>query len=196
MIFLFLVWFFVTVVLTYQPEKDLKMKQLSIPIKGQSKYYNLPKLPISTRIGLNIEGAFLKEKFNNKTEHYLSIYLQSLNSYKDQNLTEWDRGESVKNISDIYYIAVTDPDLIELTPSIKKNFVFNIGEENHEYLKENDGLIRIIMKSNFFKVMPVKIKYDYAPVNIDVGVIYAAFALIFLYGLIIWEVSFLALQSI
>lgn len=196
MIFLFLVWFFVTAVLTYQPEKDLKMKQLSIPISGYSKHYILPTLPISTRIGLNLEGGFLKEKFNNRTENFLSIYLQSVNSYKDKDLPEWSRSESVKNISEVFHIPVIEPDLIEHTPATKKNLIFMIGEDNLEFLKETHGLIRIIIQSNFYKVMPIKVKYDYAPVNIDVGVIYAAFALIFLYGLIIWEVSIFLVLAI
>lgn len=189
MIFLFLIWFFIVAVLTYQPEKEVKMKQLSIPINGKSKYYILPQLPHSTRIGINLEGAFLKEKFNNRTEYYLSVYLQSIPSREMNDVSDWGPNKELKNMTDPIFIPVSNPELFDFSVSVKKSHLMYVKEDDLDNLKEHKGFIRLVLKSNFYRVMPLKLKYDYAPVNIDVGVIYAAFALIFLYGLIIWEVS-------
>lgn len=192
MIFLFVIWFFIVAVLTIQPEKETKAKQLTVPIQGQTKYYTLPRLPHTTRIGFTFEGGFLKEKFNDSTKNYLTLYLQSVKSKGNTSLYfDYQSSETIRNMTDPIYIPVDDPDRFDVVPTIKKSQIMFVKEDDLDNLKEQHGEIRLVMQSNFFRLMPIKIKYDYAPVNIDVGVIYAAFALIFLYGLIIWEVSYL-----
>lgn len=79
---------------------------------------------------------------------------------------------------------------MKILPDIKQLiFLSYSGEENFEDLKEKHENIRVIIKSNFNASMPVKLGYDRSPINPDIGVILAAFVLMFLYGLIIWEVS-------
>lgn len=72
---------------------------------------------------------------------------------------------------------------------VTKSYTFTINKEEKSHIAETNGIIRIMIKSNFNVHMPIKLGYDLAPINRELGIIYSAFVLIFLYVLIIWEVS-------
>ncbi|XP_058453934.1 P protein-like isoform X2 [Malaya genurostris] len=186
---LFITWMVIMCFLALKDEKIIAEKHLSIPV-GKPRSYILPKLPLSTRVKLSFEGTFLGEQFSNITENYLTIYLQSLTSDLDRNVSDSRSAElgSVRNISDPWHIPIVHPYLFDNAPVIKKPHIFDIGDSNFERIHQQSSVVRLIVKSNIQTSIPIAVQYDQSPVNRDVGVIYAAFVLIFLYALIVWEI--------
>lgn len=184
---LFITWMVIMAFLVVKDEKIVAPKHLSIPV-GKTKSYILPELPLSTRVKFSFEGTFLNEQFTNITEHYLTIYLQSLTSTLEGNLTETYGTESVQNISDPWHIPIVHPYLFDSAPITKRQHIFEISDNSYERIHEQSSVVRLMVKSNIQAGIPISVQYDQSPVNRDVGVIYAAFVLIFLYALIIWEI--------
>ncbi|XP_058826333.1 P protein-like isoform X2 [Topomyia yanbarensis] len=186
---LFITWLLIMGFLVVKDEKIITDKHLSIPV-GKPKAYILPKLPLSSRVKLSFDGTFLGEQFSNITENYLTIYLQSLTSNLDKNVSDTYSTElgSVRNISDPWHIPIVHPYLFDNAPIVKKQHIFEISDSNYDRIHQQSSVVRLIVTSNIQASMPIAVQYDQSPVNRDVGVIYAAFVLIFLYALIVWEI--------
>ncbi|XP_058125318.1 P protein-like [Anopheles ziemanni] len=186
---LFITWLLIMAFMVVKDEKLVEPKHLSIaPFK--TKAYILPHLPQSSRIKVTLEGTFLSEPYNNITEHYLTVYLQMLSSTLETNISDPFASSSAKNISEPWFIPIVHPYLFDSAPIVKEQRLFDIADSNYEHLHQanHPSLVRLMIRSNIPASMPVAIRYDQSPVNRDVGVIYAAFVLIFLYVLIIWEI--------
>ncbi|XP_053694022.1 P protein-like [Sabethes cyaneus] len=186
---LFIAWMIIMAFMVVKDEKFISEKHLSIPA-GRTKSYILPELPQSSRVILAFEGTFSGEQYTNLTEYYLTIYLQSLTSNLDRNQSEmYTAGpDSVRNISDMWFIPIVHPYLFDNAPVVKKQNIFEISDSNYDRIHQQSSAVRLMIKSNIQASIPIAVHYDQSPVNRDVGVIYAAFVLIFLYALIIWEV--------
>ncbi|XP_055638999.1 P protein-like isoform X2 [Toxorhynchites rutilus septentrionalis] len=185
---LFITWMIIITFLVVKDEKLHSEKHLSIPV-DKTKAYILPELPLRSHVRFTFEGTFLSEPFTNTTEHYLTIYLQSLTSTLDGNLDESEgAAESVQNITELWHMPIVHPYLFDSAPLIKKQHIFEIGETSFEHINQQSSVVQLMVKSNIKAIMPISVQYDHSPVNRDVGVIYAAFVLLFLYALIIWEI--------
>ena len=189
--------------LTRTPEKKIEKRQLSIPI-DDARIYNFPVMPSGSRINVTLEGAFLPEVLEQHQrrqtlmsrrknsgdviekekdkDNYLRIYLRT--NTKHRQLTQ-QRIYAIQNPSDFDY-----------SNSTRLPIMFDIGEDNLDLLEEDGEQIQLVIESNFTKTplemkqeMPLIFSYDINPINKQIGVIFAAFVLIFLYALIIWEVS-------
>lgn len=189
--------------LSRTPEKKIEKRQLSIPI-DDARIYNFPTLPGGTRINVTLEGAFLPEVLEQhqrrqtllnrrknsedvfekekEKDNYLRVYLRTDSSHKQ--LTQ----------QRIY--AVQNPSDFDFSNSTRLQIMFDIGEDNLDLLEMEQEQIQLVIESNFTKTpvdkkqeMPLIFSYDVNPINKQIGVIFAAFVLIFLYALIIWEVS-------
>lgn len=197
--------------LTSTPEKTLERKQLAVPI-AEPRIYNFTQLPMGTRINASLAGAFLpfdstrdqqmnkkneftirkpQKKDEHDKENYIRVYLQTVENDENRQLTP----------PKVY--AVTHPSLFDTSNITKVPIMFEIGEENMDIIKENNGLLQLVIESNFTKTpvenkleMPLMLTYDLSPINRQIGVIFAAFVLIFLYALIIWEVRIYKLNSL
>lgn len=186
------VWIMMVGFLTSTPEKHLNIRQLAVPISG-AKIYDFPIKPTGSRINATFTGAFLPSpaqvEFNPKSyrklrpveakENYLRIYLRMDN-------------ESIITPPTIY--GVHPPHLFDLVNMTKIPVMFDITEDLEE-IREKDIKLQLIIESNFTMTaqerkqeMPIMLSYDIGPINRQIGVIFAAFVLIFLYALIIWEV--------
>lgn len=186
--------------LTSTPEKVLNVRQLAVPI-AEPKIYDFPIMPKGLRINATFTGAFLPSaalvEFDPKrpilprarktgkriedTENYIRVYLRS-----DAN--------TILTPAKIY--EVTPPDQFDLFKMSKVPVLFELAEEDLEDLLDYNQTLQLVIESNFTKTpqekkqeMPLMFTYDIAPINRQIGVICAAFVLIFLYVLIIWEVS-------
>lgn len=194
------VWCLMVMFLTSTPEKVLERRLLAIPI-AEPRVYNLTKLPVGgTRINATFAGAFLpseskvdhqqkkhdyitrKSKLEKEKENYIRVYLRS---YKYN-----------EKMTPPKLFAVVEPKYFDTTNTTKIPMMFDIGEDFLEEMKEDDDVLQLVVESNFTKTeedkkqeMPLQFVYDIAPINKQLGVIFAAFVLIFLYALIIWEVS-------
>jgi P protein len=209
--FLVVVWIMMVMFLTSTPEKHFDRRQLAVPI-DEVRIFNFPVLPKGARINSTFSGAFninetkiqnirknqrrsgvqtdFCSKVINETEkeNYIVVYLQS-----SDNIT----------LTPPRTFGVTPPDQFDTTIPVKIPVMFDIGREHLEELKENNLTLQLVVKSNFMKTkeedkqeMPLMFTYDSSPVNRQLGVIFAAFTLIFLYALIIYEVKTLLLLII
>lgn len=185
--------------LTSTPEKVLERRQLAVPI-AEPRIYNFTKLPTGTRINATLAGAFLpfestvdqqqkRQDYTNRKslkidenekENYIRVYLQT---------------NTEKLLTQPKIFAVTPPDQFDTSNTTKIPIMFDIGEDNLEFLKDSDEKLQLVIQSNFTKTpeskkqeMPLMFVYDISPINRQIGVIFASFVLIFLYALIIWEV--------
>ncbi|XP_062548616.1 P protein-like isoform X2 [Armigeres subalbatus] len=184
---LFITWMVIMVFLVAKDEKMVHPKQLSIQA-GKTRSYILPELPLSSKVNFYFEGTFSGEPYSNITEHYLTIYLQSLTSTLEGNETELLNSGSVHNISDTWHVPIVHPYLFDSAPILRKQHSFDISDNNYERIHTKRSAVRLMLKSNVKASVPIAMRYDHSPVNRDIGVIYAAFVLIFMYALIIWEV--------
>lgn len=190
------VWVLMVAFLTSTPEKIIEKRQFSIPV-DDVRIYSFPKLPTGTRINATLEGAFLKEAMEQHTtkkfdyinrkvpnapvENYVQVYLQS---------------DSNRMLTQPKTFPTTKPELFDFTNSSKVPIMFDIGEDNLDQLQMSGEIIQLVIRTNFTKTpqqdkqeMPIIFSYDISPINKQIGVIFAAFVLIFLYALIIWEVN-------
>ncbi|XP_052864843.1 P protein-like [Anopheles cruzii] len=186
---LFITWLLIMAFLVVKDEKLIEQKHLSVS-PGKTRAYILPHLPQSSRVKVTLEGTFLNEPYSNITEYYLTAYLQMLTSTLEANLSEPYASSSAKNISEPWNIPIVHPYLFDSAPIVKEQRLLDIADSNYDALHQahGGGLVRLMIRSNIQASMPVAVNYDQSPVNRDVGVIYAAFVLIFLYVLIIWEI--------
>lgn len=195
------VWLLTVGFLTSTPEKTLEPRQLAVPIY-EPRIFNFPEIPKGTRINASFAGAFeapfdgvveqnliktdymhRKSKFDQKEiENYIRVYLQT---------------DTEKILTPPRIFAVVNPQRFDSANTTKVPIMFDIGEDNMEQLKEDGETIQMVIRSNFTRTpeklkqeMPLTFIYDIAPINKQIGVIFAAFVLIFLYALIIWEVRF------
>lgn len=88
----------------------------------------------------------------------------------------------------MWRLPVIDPQSFDTAPQVTKIQTLDIGESTFKNVVEKEGVIRVILQSNFPAILPVRVGYNRSPINIQLGVIFAAFILIFLYVLIIWEI--------
>lgn len=192
--------------LTIKPEKTIPKRQLSIPIEDP-RIYNFPVLPDKAKINATFEGAFLPEVTE---QHQRRQDLIARRQHGSGRLKLVEREKEKVNYLRIYlrksitHVYLTQPKLYAITPpdqfdnanSTRLSIMFDIGEDNLEDLEQDDEDIQLVIESNFTKTlqenkqeMPLLFSYDIDPINRQIGVIFAAFVLIFLYALIIWEVS-------
>lgn len=188
--------------LTRTPEKKIEKRQLSVPI-DDARIYNFPDLPTGTRINATLEGAFLPEVLeqNQRRQDLLNRRASGgklkveKEKEKENYLRVYLRTDSLRALTIPKIYAITDPELFDHVNSTRLSIMFDIGEDNLESIEENNERIQLVIESNFTRTsiehkqeMPLILSYDINPINKQIGVIFAAFVLIFLYALIIWEV--------
>lgn len=181
------------------PEKILERRQLAVPI-AEPRIYNFTTLPTGTRINATFAGAFLpsesalkryekkvsqkgqrKQKVDRELDNYIRVFLRT--------------NKTFKALTPPKLFAVVPPEAFDTTNTTKVPMMFDIGEDGLIELEDLDEGLQLVIESNFTKTaeekkqeMPLQFVYDISPINRQIGVIFAAFTLIFLYALIIWEV--------
>lgn len=189
--FLVFIWFLMVAFLTSTPEKKILKRQLVIP-KDEPKYYNLPTQPHGTLIQITLQAPFLPDpkehtrRANNRSEDFRN---------KDNSVIIFLRTASEKILTPNKTFFVYKPEEIDFVNASRIEFIFDIGEDNLEDLHEDD-VVQAVIVSNFSKTidddkqeMPITFSVDFTPINKPIGVLFAAFTLILLYALIVWEVS-------
>lgn len=187
--FLVFIWFLMIAFLTSTPEKKIEKRQMVVP-KDDPKFYNLPQQPNGTLIHLTLQGPFLPDQ---------KEYLRKPSSTsedtrnKDNSLVIYLRTISEKILSPNKTFYICKPNEIYLVNASTVEFTFDIGEDNLYEL--NDEVVQAVIISNFSKAsdydkqeMPITLSVDFAPINKPIGLLFAAFTLILLYALIVWEV--------
>lgn len=190
--FLVFIWVLMVAFLTSTPEKKIEKRQLVIP-KDEPKFYNLPTHPHGTLVQITIQAPFLpdpkehtRKTNNNNTEDFRN---------KDNSVIIFLRTAAEKILTPNKTFFVYKPEEIDSVNASRIEFTFDIGEDNFDDLHDDDVLQAVIV-SNFSKShggekqeMPITFSVDFSPINKPIGVLFAAFTLITLYALIVFEVS-------
>jgi P protein len=138
--------------------------------------YNLAEPPFDPRVGLIFKGSFLGEHYDNDSINFMYYYLAI--QHTDGKL---------ENISDHMRFPVVNTSDIDLVKEMKRSKTVHIDYSPYESIKENTTTLSLNLYTNFDVSFPVHFAYDPAPLNKDVGIIYAAIVLLGLYIMIIWE---------
>lgn len=189
--FLVCIWLMMIAFLASTPEKKIAKRQLVVGI-DEPKFYNLPAQPSNTLVHITIQAPFLPDptvkerRTNNKTidkrnkENLLVVFLRT-------------NSEKILTPNKTFYIY--KPEEFDYVNASRIEINFDIGEDNFEDLQEDD-VIQAVFVTNFSKTldhekleMPITFSVDFMPINKPIGVLFAAFTLILLYALIVWEVS-------
>lgn len=190
--FLVCIWFLMIVFLTSTPEKKIEKRQLVLP-KDEPKFYNFPSQPTSTLVHVTIKAPFLSDpreytrrKVNNQT-------IDTRN--KDNTLVIYLRTNTERLLTPNKTFYIYKPEEIDFVNASNLEFMFDIGEDNFFDLEEHE-VVQAVILSNFSKTpqvekqeMAIIFSVDFTPINKPIGVLFAAFTLILLYALIVWEVT-------
>lgn len=188
--FLVAIWIFILAFLTSTPEKKVDRRQLVVPI-DEPKIYDLPKIE-GTVIHITIQAPFLPDPREyptrrNKTldkrnkDNFLTIFLKT------------NIDDRILSPNKTYYVY--PPEKIDFVNASKLEITFDIGAEILEDFEDHE-IAQFVILSNFTKTpnkdkveIPIMFSHDFRTVNKPIGVLFAAFTLILLYALIVWEVT-------
>lgn len=189
--FLVCIWFLMIVFLTSTPEKKIEKRQLVLP-KEEPKFYNFPSQPTSTLVHIKIQAPFLPDP-REYTRRVSNRTIDTRN--KDNTLVIYLRTNTERALTPNKTFYIYKPEEIDFVNASKLEFMFDIGEDNFFDLEEHE-VVQAVILSNFSKTPPVEkqemaiiFSVDFTPINKPIGVLFAAFTLILLYALIVWEVS-------
>lgn len=189
--FLIFIWILMVFFLTSTPEKRIEKRQLTIPI-DEPKYFNFLVQPQSTLVQITLQAPFLPDP---KERTYKSNNTFEDTRNKDNLMVIFLRTQADKILTPNKTFYIYKPEEIDFVNATRIEFTFDIGEDNFEDLREDD-VIQAVILSNFSKSrdgdkqeIPITFSVDFAPINKPIGVLFAAFTLILLYALIVWEVS-------
>lgn len=189
--FLVCIWILMVGFLASTDEKKVEKHQLVVPKLGH-KLYNLPMKPNGTLISFQIEAPFLADPKENIRARKNSSRIDNRN--KDNSLVIFLRLDSGKALTPNKTFYVCKPEEIDFSNTTNVDFSFDIGDNFYDI--HDDDRIQVVILSNFSKSseqekleVPIVFSVDFDPLNKHLGVLFAAFTLILLYALIVWEVS-------
>lgn len=188
--FLVCIWVFILAFLTSTPEKKVHRRQLVVPIE-EPKIYDLPKIE-GTVIHITIQAPFLPDPKEyptrrNKTldkrnkDNFFTIFLKT------------NIDDRILSPNKTFYVY--KPEEIDFVNASKLEITFDIGAEILEDFEDHE-IAQFVILSNFSKTrdkdkveIPIMFSHDFRTINKPIGVLFAAFTLILLYALIVWEVK-------
>ncbi|GAB1867112.1 P protein [Camponotus japonicus] len=176
-------WLLVTIILMFKSEKIETMHRFSVP-NGQTKNCQVSEFITNELISITVEGSLLPsdkvEQHANLSTH-LMIWLELL---IDEN-PSYANLENLKNISDVWTLPLLPENLRDIFPEQKQERTFKINVDSEALSR---GVMFIKLRTNSESNFSFSLAYDLSPMNADAGIIYAAFLLIGLYVMIIFEV--------
>lgn len=189
--FLVCIWLLMIAFLASTPEKKIEKRQLVVAI-DEPKFYNLPAQPSNTLVLITIQAPFLPDP-NVYTRKASNKSIDTRN--KDNLLVVFLRTNSEKILTPNKTYYIYKPEEFDSVNASRIEITFDIGEENFDDLHDED-VVQTVIVTNFTKSldhekleMPITFSVDFMPINKPIGVLFAAFTLILLYALIVWEVS-------
>lgn len=191
--FLVCIWALMITFLASTNEKKIEKRQLVVPIEGP-KLYDLPLKPTGTLVHISLQAPFLPDPMQ-YTRGRRGRNSTKDNRNKDNSLVIFLRTDSEKTLTVNKTFYVCKPEEIDIVNTSKIEVVFDMGETYLDEVHDTD-VVQVVLVSNFSKSsdrekqeMPIIFSVDFSPLNKSLGVLFAAFTLILLYALIVWEVS-------
>lgn len=190
--FLVCIWALMITFLASTNEKKIEKRQLVVPIVGP-KLYDLPLKPTGSVVHISLQAPFLPDPMQ-YTRGRRGRNSTKDNRNKDNSLVIFLRTDSEKLLTLNKTFYVCKPEEIDKVNTTKVDFAFDMGETYLDEVQDTDT-VQVVFVSNFSKTserekteMPIIFSVDFSPVNKSLGVLFAAFTLILLYALIVWEV--------
>ncbi|GAB0099741.1 P protein isoform X1 [Sergentomyia squamirostris] len=185
--FLIICWFTFAVILMMKKEKILTTKTLSVPAMD-AKSFEIRPMP-ENHVLITLEGAFMPKDNMNESLEFLFVALQLVTFATDSNdtITVGD-AQLLENIGDVWKIPLVNSRVIDRSPIVTKKHLFTVVSEHIAYENPDLGVRLKMWTGNLTDDFAVKLTYDVEPMNVEVGVIYAALIMVLLYVLIIWEI--------
>lgn len=198
-IILLIVWGLFTGFLMTTNEKVVERKLLSVPPAQIPKDFIVSNIPKGLRLGVTLDGAFASDHTaNNLTTNYLYVFVQLLYLGKEEYTTSNESTQPLlqeelqithtQNLSEVWKIPLLDEELFDFAPEVRRSKVFTIDSARFSKTQSEKAALRIRMKADATRGIPLQFSYDDTPINKDMGVVYAALVLCGLYIMIIWEV--------
>ncbi|XP_072762399.1 P protein isoform X2 [Anoplolepis gracilipes] len=185
-------WLLFTITLMLKSERVETMYRFSI-FDEQPKNYQISECVTSKLISIKVEGLLLPvdklEQHVNLSTRHLMIWLEF---YTHEN-TSYVNFEGSKNVSDVWTLPLLPENLINIFPEQRQERTFKINV-NSEALSHD--VMFIMFRTNSESSLSFSLAYNLSPMNNDVAIIYAAFVLISLYVMIIFEVVHRTLAAI
>jgi hypothetical protein len=191
--FLAFIWTLMMFFLASTPEKKIQKRQLAIPIH-EPKFYYFPKPP-SSSVQFTLQAPFLPDPKEYTRRGGNRSVVDTRN--KDNTMVVYLRADEERILTPNKTFYIHKPEDFDFVNSTKLEFTLDIGEDNFYDLQEDETeVIQVVILTNFSKTkdevkqeVPIIFSVDYTPINKPIGVLFAAFTLILLYALIVWEVS-------
>lgn len=144
------------------------------------------EFPLESRIGVIVSGAFADEISN--STNFLFIRPQLLRTLNGS----YGSGSSsyMESIADVFKLPIIENlNDIDRAEQVYRTHTFNIATELFEQLKQNNQTkLQIELTTNLPISFSMNLAYDPAPIDKNLGVIYAGFILLGLYLMIISEI--------
>lgn len=191
LIMLSLCWLLLTIILMFKSEKVETIHRFSIPNR-QTKNYKIEEHITNMLISIKVEGSSLLpsdkiEQYANFSTSHLMIWLELLTKDENTSLGEHVNLEDLKfqNVSDMWILPLLPENLMDIFPEQRHERTFKINADSETL---SHGIMFIKLRTNSKSSLLFSIAYDTSSMNTDVGIIYAAFLLIGLYIMIIFEI--------
>ncbi|CAL7951356.1 unnamed protein product [Xylocopa violacea] len=182
-------WLIFTLILIIKSEKIEAMHQISIP-RDEVKNYKMYGEVTGKQISVTLEGSLLPPiksgEYANLSARYLIVWLELLVNETNSTDRFLFGSENNKNISDEWILPILPEKLMDVFPGQKYQKAFGIKETDKKILEQ--GEISVKLKTNLEYSFAVSIGYDLSSIDKENGTLYAAFVLLGLYVLIIFEV--------
>ncbi|KAL6260959.1 hypothetical protein P5V15_008487 [Pogonomyrmex californicus] len=189
-------WLLFTIILMFKSERVETIYQLSVSSE-ESGNYQIREHVTSKLIAVTVEGSLLPlakdEQYlsTNISKQYLTVWLQLLMESTDSRSSSTD-SENLKNVSDVWILPMLPENLVNVFSDQRHQRIFQVNVDSETLSR---GTMFIKLSTNSESSRSFSITYNLSPLNADVGIPYAAFILIGLYILIIFEVVHRALAA-
>ncbi|XP_025830760.1 P protein-like isoform X2 [Agrilus planipennis] len=185
---LIIFWLLITIILMRKTEIVPGTHQINVA-KGKAKSFSIFDAPKSKKLEIMLDGAMLPEYYRNLSQHSMDVWVEgvvtSQPANNNSNLKEANV-LSVKNISELWRVPLVSDTMLEQVPQINLRKALALDDvlvNDSQYLS-----LRIKLKTNLDRNLPLSLEYHLASISTNDGVIYAAFVLLGLYVIIIFEI--------
>ncbi|KAJ8958445.1 hypothetical protein NQ318_002232 [Aromia moschata] len=149
----------------YTSNSDPNLKENTRETNSYGKGYTIFKEPLTNKIRIVLEGAFLPPYYGNLSTDWMCVWVQ--------------------NVSEVWKIPIVTEKLIGQVPEVEYKKIFHLSYEKADNTSYN--VFRLQFSTNLKANIPISMDYNLQPINPEDGIIYAALVLFGLYVLIIFD---------
>nr|XP_022903113.1 P protein-like [Onthophagus taurus] len=153
------------------------------------KEYLIYDLPKQDCFSLKLQGAILPGYYSNLSRDFMEVWVDVLSFPETISINKTNFKNHLlksKKISNIWKVPLSPNDWIRSNPEIKQQKLFHLNQ--FKCSPFHNCVLSVNFKTNLNRHFPISVSYNLNPINTEIGALYAAFVLIFLYVLIVFEI--------